>query len=171
MLITKRVKARLFFSLMNPAKKQRTEFTLDDYLFLCTCSEEVRHHLFYLCIVLECDIPIIEALFYNGLACFAVQERYMTTNTIEFNVILGNYIFDKFKSWRLPDVVVNSSRSVRIVPTRDYVDIRVGKKEFTWSWSSDDNNRIHWDDRKTTFIYNSRPFEDLLNELLEIFKE
>lgn len=156
---------------MNPAKKQRIEFTLDDYLFLSTCSEEVRHHLFYLSIVLDCDIPIIEALFYNGLACFAVKNCYMTTNLIEFNVILGNYIFDKFKSWRLPDVVVNSSRSVRITPKRDSVDIRVGKNHFTWVWSDDDNNRISWNERKTTFSYDGRSFENILDEFLEIFKE
>jgi len=155
---------------MNPAKKQRTEFTLDDYLFLCTCSKEVRHHLFYLCIVLDCDIPIIEALFYNGLSCFAVKDCYMTTNLIEFNVVLGNYIFDKLKSWCLPDVVVDSSRSIKIIPQSDYVDIRIGAYKFTWSWRSDDNNRILWNDRKVTFPYDSRPFEDVLNEFLEMFK-
>jgi hypothetical protein len=156
---------------MNPAKKQRTEIKLDDYLFLCTCAEEVQHHLFYLCIVLDCDIPIIEALFYNGLSCFAVKDCYMTPNPIEFNVILGNYIFDKFKSWRLPDVVVNSSRSIRIIPKMDYVDIRVGTFKFTWAWRSDDRNRILWGERKSTFTYDSRRFEDILNEFLEYFKK
>jgi len=146
---------------MNPAKKQRVETKLDDCLLLRPCSKANQHHLVYFCAILGCDVPIIEALFYSRLSCFAVNDVDSTNNV--FTIRLGDYIFYKLQFW-------NHNEFFRVISHKQNVQIKFGGRRYTWSWDKQNNNRICWND-STTVSYDGRRFEDILDEFLEIFKK